>query len=69
MLLKLGLIPWLREQVLCGHRVSIDHWLAHPDKVKIELISYVFLFDNPLLLNVDIFADHKWRLILGGSLL
>jgi hypothetical protein len=57
------------KQVLCGHWVTFSSWRSHPDKIKIQLISNVLLFDNTLLLNIDVFANHQWRLILSCSLL
>ena len=64
----LGVLGGLCEQVLRGHGVVVDLGRAHADEVEVELVADVLLFDNPLL-DVNVLAHHKWRLILGGPLL
>jgi len=42
----------------------------HADEVEVKLVANVFLLDYALLcLRLDFLADHKWWLILLGTLL
>jgi hypothetical protein len=42
----------------------------HADEVEVKLVAHVFLLDYALLgLRLDFLADHKWWLILLGTLL
>ena len=42
----------------------------HADEVEVKLVAHVFLLDDALLgLRLDFLADHKWWLILLGTLL
>ena len=64
--------------ILRLHRIFLRHaseydfvllW-HHAYEVEVELVAHVFLLDDALLgLRLDFLADHKWWLILLGTLL
>ena len=64
--------------ILRLHRIFLRHasednfvllW-HHANEVEVQLVAHVFLLDNSLLgLRLDFLADHKWWLILLGTLL
>lgn len=64
--------------ILRLHRIFLRHasednfvllW-HHANEVEVKLVAHVFLLDNSLLgLWLDFLADHKWWLILLGTLL